>query len=68
MVNPQVSLLDFTIEAGIPGDVMRALIDDKHIVSVPRHDGFLVDMVYESIEEDSNKHVMRIRMAPYDTA
>ena len=24
-VNPQVSLLDLTVEAGIPGDVMRHL-------------------------------------------
>ena len=25
MVNPQVHLLDLTVEAGIPGDVMRYL-------------------------------------------
>ena len=39
-------------------------------MSVPRHDGFLVDMVNEIIEEDyniscdeiSNKHVTRIRI------
>ena len=39
-------------------------------MSVPRHDGLLVDMVNESIEEDynitcdkiSNKHVTRIRI------
>ena len=44
MVNPEVSLLDLTVEAGIPGDVMRHLIiGGKNIVSVPRHDGLLVD-------------------------
>ena len=39
-------------------------------MSVPRHDGLLVDMIKESIEEDynitcdeiSNKHVTRIRI------
>ena len=30
------------------------LIGDKNIVSVPRHDRLLVDMVNEGIEEDSN--------------
>ena len=30
------------------------LIGDKNIVSVPRHDGLLVDMVNESIQEDLN--------------
>ena len=49
MVNPQVSLLDLTVD-----DVMRALIVSKNIESVPLHDGLLVDMVNESIEEDSN--------------
>ena len=39
MVNPQVSLLDLTVEVGIPGDVKRVLIGDKNVVSVPRHDG-----------------------------
>ena len=39
MVNPQLSLLNLTIEAGIPGAVMWSFIDDKHIVSVPHHDG-----------------------------
>ena len=42
MVNPQVSLMDLTVEAGIPGDVMRALRDDKNIVSVP----FMTDCVW----------------------
>ena len=45
MVNPQVSLLDLTIEAVIPGDVMWAVIGNKNIVSVPRHDGLRVNMV-----------------------
>ena len=68
MVNPEVSLLDLTVEAGIPGDVMRAHVCGKDIVSVTCHDRFLVDMVNESLEdgsnitcdEDSNKHVTRI--------
>ena len=54
MVNPQVSLFDFTVEAGIPNDVMRTFIEDKNIVSVSRHDGLLVDLIKEGIEEDSN--------------
>ena len=29
-------------------------------MSVPRHDGVLVDMVNESIDEISNKHVTKI--------
>ena len=41
-VNPQLSLLKFTLEAGIPGDVIWSLIDGKHIVSVPHHDGLFV--------------------------
>ena len=40
-----MSLLDLTLEAGIPGDVMWSLIDGKHIVSVPHQDGLLVDKV-----------------------
>ena len=40
-VNPHVSLLNLTLEAGIPGDVMWPLIDGKHIVSLPHHDGLL---------------------------
>ena len=47
MVSPQ------TVHAGLaadtPGDVMRALTGGKNIVSVSRHDGFLVDMVNDSI-------------------
>ena len=54
MVNPQVSLLDLTVEDGILGDVMQALIGDKNIMPVHRHDGLHVDMVNENIEEDLN--------------
>ena len=32
-LNHQVFMLDSTIEAGIPGDVVWSLIDGKHIVS-----------------------------------
>ena len=52
MVNHQVSLRDLTVEAGIPGDGI--LIEGNNIVSVLRHDGLLVDMVNESIEENYN--------------
>ena len=44
-VKSQVSLLDLTLEAGIPDDVMWPLMDGKHIVSVPHHEGLLVDRV-----------------------
>ena len=54
MVNPQVSLLDLTVKAGIPCNVMRAPLGDNNIVSVPHHDRLLVDMVNESIQEDLN--------------
>ena len=47
-----LTLLDLTLEAGIPGDVMRSIIDGKLIVSVPRHDGELVDRVNDNNEED----------------
>ena len=48
--------------------ITEPLIGGENIVSVPRHDGLLVVMVNESIEEDynitgdeiSNKHVTRI--------
>ena len=49
-----MSLLDLTVEAAIPDDRMWGLIGGKNSVSVPCHDGLLVDMVNESIEEDSN--------------
>ena len=41
MGNLQVSLLNVTVEAGIPGDVMWSLIDRKHIVYVLYHDGYV---------------------------
>ena len=47
-----LTLLELTFEAGIPGDVMRSIIDGKLIVSVPRHDGKLVDRVNDNNEED----------------
>ena len=40
MVIPQVSLLNLTLDAGVPGDVMWSLIYGNHIVSVLHHDGF----------------------------
>ena len=43
--NPEVSCLDLTLEAGISGVVMWSLIDGKHNVFVPHHDGLIVDMV-----------------------
>ena len=43
---------DLTLEAGIPGDVIRSIMDGKLIVSVPRHDGELVDRVNDNNEED----------------
>ena len=51
-VNPQVSLLELTLEAGIPDDVMWPLIDGEHIVSVPHHDGLLVDRVDDGLDEE----------------
>ena len=70
MANSQASLLDLTVEVGIPGDVMRALIGGKHIVYIPFHDRLLEDMVNENIEEDTNatcdedanKHVTKMRI------
>ena len=52
MVNPQVSLLNLTLEAGIPGDVMWSLIDGKHIVSGSHHDGLFVDRIDDCLDED----------------
>ena len=49
MVSLQVSLLNLTVEAGIQGTYRR---QDYCVYS--RHGGLLVDMVNESIEEDSN--------------
>ena len=50
-VIPQVSLLNLTLEAGIPGDVMWSRIDGKHIVYLPQHDGLFVDMVDDCLDE-----------------
>ena len=50
MVNPQVSLLNLTLETGISGDVMWSLTDGKHIVS--HHDGLFVDMIDDCLDED----------------
>ena len=52
MVNPQVSLLNWTLEADIPGDVMWSLIDGKHIVYVPHQDGLLVNRVDDGLDEE----------------
>ena len=52
MVNPQVSLLNLTLEAVIPGDVMWSLIDGMHIVSVLHHDGLFVDRVDDCFDEE----------------
>ena len=52
MVNPQVSLLNLTLEVSIPGVVMWSLIDGKHIVSVPHHDGLFVDRVDDCLDEE----------------
>ena len=53
MVNPQVSLLNWTLEADIPGDVMWSLIDGKHIVSSVTHqDGLFVNRVDDGLDEE----------------
>ena len=52
MVNPQVSLLNLTLEAGIPGDVMWLLIYGKYIVSVTHHDRLFVDRNDDCLDED----------------
>ena len=51
-VMSQVSLLVLTIEAGIPDDVMWPIMDGKHIVSVPHHDGLLVDRVDDDLDDE----------------
>ena len=55
MVNPQVSLLNLTLDAGIPGDVMWSRIDSKHIVSVPHHDGLFVVRVDDWLDEEIDR-------------
>ena len=52
MVNPQVSLMNWTLEADIPGDVMWSLIDGKHIVSVTHQDGLFVNRVDDGLDEE----------------
>ena len=47
-----MSLLELSLEAGIPGDTMWSLIDDNHIVSVPQHDGLLVEGVDDGLDDD----------------
>ena len=63
-VKSQVSLLDLTLEAGIPVDVMLPVMDGKHIVYVPHHDGLLVDRVddglYEEIDGMAADFAMRL--------
>ena len=49
---PQVSLLDLTLEAVMPDNVMWPLIDGKHIVSVAHHDGVLVVRVDDGLDEE----------------
>ena len=50
MVNPQVSLLNLTLDVGIPGDVVWSLIDGKHSVSVPHHGGLFVVRVDDCLD------------------
>ena len=50
MVNPQVVLLNLTLDTGTPGDVMCSLIDGKHIVYMPHHDGLFVDRVDDFLD------------------
>ena len=52
MVNHHVSLLNLTLGADIPSDVMWSFIDGKHIVSVPHHDGLFVDRVDDCLDEE----------------
>ena len=68
-----LTLLDLTLEVGIPGDVMRSIIDGKLIVSVPRHDGELVDRVNDNNEEgldglaaDFARHMKEVTLAALD--
>ena len=50
MVTPHMPLLDLTAEFGHSERCDAVLIDGKNIVFVPRHDGFLVDMVNDGFE------------------
>ena len=47
-----MSLLNFTLETDIPGDLMWSLIDCKHIVSVPQNDRLFVDRVDDCLDEE----------------
>ena len=57
-----MSLLGLTLDAGIPVDVMWSLMDGKHIVSVPHHDGLLVDRVDDGLDEDIDGMVVDTAM------
>ena len=63
--NPQISLLNLTLDASIPGDVMWSLIDGKHIVSVLHHDGLLVvrvdDVLDKEIDGMADDFAMRMK-------
>ena len=61
MVNPLMSILDLTVEAGIPGRVM-SLIDDQHIVYVPYHDGLLVNRVNVGMDEEIDRMAVAFAM------
>ena len=50
-----MSLLELTLDAGIHDDMMCSLIDGKHIVSVPYHDGLLVDRVNDGMDEEIDR-------------
>ena len=63
-VKHQFSLLDLTIEAGIPDDVIWPLIDGNYIVSVSHHDGQLVSRVDDCLDEEINK--MEVTLAALD--
>ena len=54
-VNPQVSMLNWTLQAGIPGCMIWSLIYGKHIVSVLHHDGLFVDRVADCLGEDIDR-------------
>ena len=51
-VNPQVSLIDLTLGADIPVDVMWSIIDDKHIMPELHNDGLFVEMVDDCLDEE----------------
>ena len=66
MVTPQMSLLDLTVESGIPGDVMRHIYAERILCLFPVMTDFLwIWLMMDSnttCDEDSNKHVTRIRI------